>query len=188
VPLIMLFSGARPGEIAQLAVSDVRQLHGQWIFHVTTEGDDHDQGKAVKTAGSMRVVPVHSELIRLGFVDYHQRRQKQGGMQLFPGAVRNGRGQIMTDVSREFGRYLTRIGLKQGRGLSLYSFRHGAADALRRAGHLDNDFGYLLGHVAATMTGRYGNLPQGMLDQRAALVESIAYPGVDLTHLIDRSV
>lgn len=41
----------------------------------------------------------------------------------------------MADFSREFGKYLTRIGLKEGWGLSLYSFRHGAADALRRAGY-----------------------------------------------------
>lgn len=136
VPLIMLFSGARPGEIGQLAVNDVRQQHGHWIMHITTEGDDTEEGKSVKTPGSMRVVPVHPELIRLGFIRYHEGRVKEGGAALFPGAVRNQRGQMMSDVSREFGKYLTRIGLKVGRGLSMYSFRHGAVDALRRGGFL----------------------------------------------------
>nr|WP_243700345.1 site-specific integrase [Paracoccus versutus] len=183
VPLIMLFSGARPGEIGQLAVSDVRQEHGHWIMHITTEGEATGEGKSVKTEGSMRVVPVHPELIRLGFIRYHEKRVKQGGAALFPDAVRNERGQMMADVSREFGRYLTRIGLKQGRGLSLYSFRHGAADALRRAGYLDNQFGFILGHTEATMTGRYGIMPQGMLQQRVELVQAIAYPELDLSHL-----
>lgn len=186
VPLIMLYSGARPGEIGQLAVNDVRQEHGHWIMHITTEGSDETgEGKSVKTAGSMRVVPVHPELIRLGFIRYHEKRVKQGGAALFPDAVRNERGQMMADVSREFGRYLTRIGLKQGRGLSLYSFRHGAADALRRAGYLDNQFGFILGHTEASMTGRYGIMPQGMLEQRVELVRSIAYPGLDLSHLFN---
>lgn len=183
VPLIMLFSGARPGEIGQLAVTDVRQEHGHWIMHITTEGDETEEGKSVKTAGSMRVVPVHPELIRLGFIRYHEKRVKEGGAALFPGAVRNARGQMMADESRAFGRYLTKIGLKQGRGLSLYSFRHGATDALRRAGFLDQQFGFILGHTEPTMTGKYGIMPQGMLLQRVELVNAIAYPGLTLDHL-----
>jgi len=183
VPLIMLFSGARPGEIGQLAVNDVRQEHGHWIMHITTEGDETDEGKSVKTEGSMRVVPVHPELIRLGFIRYHAKRVTEDGTQLFPGAVRNSRGQMMADVSREFGRYLEKIGLKQGRGLSLYSFRHGAADALRRAGYLDNQFGFILGHAEPSMTGRYGIMPQGMLEERVKLVNAIAYGDLNLDHL-----
>lgn len=180
VPLIMLFSGARPAEIAQLAVSDVRQEHGHWIFHITEEGDGD---KSVKTAGSMRVVPVHKELIRLGFLDYHAGMKKAGQSRLFPLAERNSRGQMIADFSREFGRYLTRLGMKNGRGLSLYSFRHGAADALRRAGHLDENFGFILGHTKASTTGIYGIIPQGILAQRIELVNSIDYPGLDLKHL-----
>lgn len=127
---------------------------------------------------------MHPELIRLGFLRYHASRVKEGGASLFPGAVRNGRGQIMSDLSREFGRYMIKIGLKQGKGLSLYSFRHGAADALRRAGFLDQEFGFILGHTEASMTGKYGILPQGMLKQRVKLVKAIAYPGLKLDHLI----
>ncbi|WP_420002902.1 DUF6538 domain-containing protein [Arenibacterium sp. LLYu02] len=183
VPLIMLFSGARNGEIGQLATSDVRQLHDKWIFHITEDGEQTEQGKSVKTAGSARVLPIHPELIELGFLDYHAERVAAGDKQLFPGVTRNARGQIMADFSREFGKYLTRIGLKDGRGLSLYSFRHGVADALRRAGYLDNQFGFILGHTEASMTGRYGQMPQGMLDQRVSLINAIEYPGLNLDHL-----
>lgn len=186
VPLIMLFSGARPGEIGQLAVSDVRKEHGIWIMHITTEGEAHGEGKSVKTAGSMRVIPIHPELVRLGFLQYQAKRASNVDKQLFPGAKRNERGQMMADYSREFGKYLTRVGLKQGRGLSLYSFRHGAADALRRAGYLDNQFGFILGHTEGSMTGRYGILPQGMLEQRVNLVSAIAYPGLELDHLVPK--
>ncbi|EHH03346.1 phage integrase [Agrobacterium tumefaciens CCNWGS0286] len=180
VPLIMLYSGARPAEIAQLAIDDVREEHGYWIMHITTEGDGD---KSVKTAGSMRVVPVHKELIKLGFLDYHAGMKKAGQSRLFPLAERNSRGQMIADFSREFGRYLIRIGMKNGRGLSLYSFRHGVADALRRAGYLDEQFGFILGHTKASTTGIYGILPQGVLEQRVELVNAIAYPLLDLAHL-----
>ncbi|KAB0679513.1 DUF6538 domain-containing protein [Aureimonas leprariae] len=180
VPLIMLFSGARPGEIAQLALADVREQHGHWILHITTEGDGDKQ---VKTSGSMRVVPIHSELIRLGLLDHHARMKAEGHDRLFPEAKRNSRGQMIAEFSKSFGPYLTKLGLKDGRGFSAYSFRHGAADALRRAGFLDEQFGFILGHTKATMTGRYGMLPEGMLKQRVELVEAIAYPGLTLDHL-----
>lgn len=186
VPLVMLFSGARPGEIGQLAVSDVRKEHGIWIMHITTEGEAHGEGKSVKTAGSMRVIPIHPELMLLGFLQYQAERASNGDKQLFPGAKRNERGQMMADFSREFGKYLTRVGLKQGRGLSLYSFRHGAADALRRGGYLDSEFGFILGHTEGSMTGRYGNTPQGMLEQRVKLINAIAYPGLELDQLVSK--
>lgn len=182
IPLVMLFSGARPGEIAQLAVADVRQEQGHWIMHITEEGGGD---KSVKTKGSMRVVPIHPELARFGFLKYHAAMKEAGNIRLFPHAKRNQRGQMVADFSRDFGRYLTRIKVKSGRGVSLYSFRHGAADALRRAGHLDEQFGFILGHTSHTMTGRYGVLPQGMLQQRVELVNSIAYPGLKIDHLHD---
>ncbi|WP_412033142.1 DUF6538 domain-containing protein [Nitratireductor aquimarinus] len=181
VPLVMLFSGARPAEIAQLAVADVRQEHGHWVFDITEEGEGD---KSVKTVGSARIVPVHPELIRLGFVKYRDGMDAAGHSRLFPEAKRNDRGQMIAELSREFGRYLTRIKMKTGRGLSLYSFRHGAADALRRAGYLNDQFGFILGHTPGSkVTGGYGILPQGMLEQRVELVNSIAYPGLMIDHL-----
>lgn len=181
VPLIMLFSGARPGEIGQLNLSDFRQQDGRWIMHITTEGDGE---KRTKTKGSMRVVPIHPKLIELGLIKYHEAQAEAGETELFPNAIRNARGQMMADFSREFSRYLTRIRLKQGRGISLYSFRHGAADALRRAGYLDEQFGMILGHTQGTTTGRYGILAHGILRQRAELIDAIDYPGLDLSHLL----
>ncbi|MCR6673114.1 DUF6538 domain-containing protein [Devosia ginsengisoli] len=65
LPHVMMYSGARPGEIAQLLVDDVRQMHGVWVMHLTDEGDEE---KSLKTKGSFRVVPVHSKLVEMGFI------------------------------------------------------------------------------------------------------------------------
>jgi hypothetical protein len=62
---------------------------------------------------------------------------------LTKGALRDRhyRGQMVADFSRDLGRHLTRLGIKDGRGLLLYSFRHGFIDALRRAEYLDEQIG-----------------------------------------------
>ncbi|WP_284323537.1 hypothetical protein [Cypionkella aquatica] len=49
---------------------------------------------------------------------------------------------------------------------------------------MDNQFGFILGHTEQSMTGRYGIMPQGMLEQRVELVNAIAYPGLFLDHLV----
>jgi len=90
---------------------------------------------------------------------------------------------MMADFSRMFSRYLSGLGIKKGRGYSQYSFRHGAADALRRAGYLDHEFTFLMGHGDTSMTGRYGMIPQGLLEKRIELINAIAYPGLDIDHL-----
>lgn len=189
VPLIMLFSGARPAEIAQLAVTDVRQDRENWIMDITETTDDEEDIKSVKTDGSRRMVPIHQELVKLGFLDYLAETTKAGHARLFPLAVRNSRGQMIADFSREFGRYLDKIDLKKGRGTCLYSFRHGAFDALRRAGYLDEQFNFIFGHVSGNRVTRgYGVLTQGVLEQRVRLVNAISYPGLELNHLKARLV
>jgi len=41
----------------------------------------------------------------------------------------------------------------------------------------------LLGHTKATTSGRYGIMPQGILADRVKMIESIEFPGLDLSAL-----
>nr|WP_162245456.1 site-specific integrase [Methylobacterium sp. Leaf466] len=177
LPLLALFTGARLGELAQLLASDVRQDRGRWIIHVTTEGDP---SKVIKTKGSMRVIPVHPTLERLGFLSLHA---ECTGSRLFPEIKPDTRGSLAGHYSRWYARYLKRIGVKDDGSVNFHSFRHGMADALRRAGYRDEEFGFLLGHTQATTTGRYGLLAEGDLAQRCLMIEAVKFPGLDLAHL-----
>lgn len=181
LPLIALFSGMRLGEIAQLLVEDVREMHGIWIMHVTTDGDDQ---KRLKTVGSERIVPVHSELIGLGFLAYYSARKKAGSKRLFPEIKPDSRGFMSGAPSKFLNAYLDRIGVKT-KTLAMHSFRHLFADRLRAAGYLDGDFGFILGHGDRLVrtTGRYGALPQGTVEHRKKLVEAVAFTGLDLKAL-----
>ncbi len=174
LPWLALYSGARLGELAQLLVNDVRQEHGHWILHVTTEGS---LSKRTKTGGSQRIVPVHSRLIQLGFDRYHARAGALGAKQLFD-VKPDARGYFSGEPSKFFGNYLRDIGVKAGRDLNFHSFRHTAADAFRKAGFADEEFAPLLGHTKATMTGKYGIVKPMVLAQRVAMIEAIEYPNL----------
>lgn len=183
-PLVMLFSGARPGELAQMLVEDVRLAHGRWIMHITTE---NDEDKSLKTDNSHRVVPVHPELERLGFLDHVKKMRKAGERKVFPDAKQNKRGQWGVDFSSSFSDLLTDVGVKTKTGpskrLTLYSFRHSVSDALRLAGFDDAEFAPLYGHSKATTTARYGHEQPRTIEQRAKMIDAIAYEGLDLSHL-----
>lgn len=174
LPHLMMWSGARPGELAQLLVDDVQEMHGVWVMHITDEGDDE---KSVKNHGSVRVVPVHSKLIELGFIKHVEAMRAAGVRRVFPEAERNDRGQIAGAFEKKFGLYLIKLGMKEGRGLSLYSFRHGWADAMRRAGYMNDEFSFLMGHQTGdgSQTEHYGQLPQGTLKKRVELIEAASY-------------
>jgi integrase len=176
LPLISLYSGARLGEIAQLLTADVRGIHGVWVFHVTQEGSDQ---KSTKTPGSQRVVPMHPKLIELGFLDYLKAMQAAKSVQLFPELVPDTRGFISGRSSSFFNDYFRRIGVKKDRSVNFHSFRHGMADAFRRAGYLDEQFGLLLGHAKHTTTGQYGIIPQGVLADRVTMIEAVQFPELD---------
>lgn len=66
IPLLALWTGARLEEIGQLLIADIQEESGIQYLHITNDGGD----KNVKTTSSRRKVPIHSELVRYGFMEY----------------------------------------------------------------------------------------------------------------------
>lgn len=66
IPLLGLYTGSRIGELAQLQVADVGNIGGISVLTITDDGD----GQTVKTEAGIRKVPIHSELVRLGFLEF----------------------------------------------------------------------------------------------------------------------
>lgn len=177
IPWVMLYSGARPAEVAQLQVEDVRQEQGVWIMDIN---DDGESDKRTKTAGSRRVVPIHSALIALSFLKHVERQRAAGQAQVFPEIEIPKEGQIAAQFSREFNRYLAKVGVKTGKDIVTYSLRHTFIDRARAAGFLDEVIAIVVGHETAnskkTMTSGYGVEKQGTLKLRRDIVESVSYP------------
>ncbi|MDC9823970.1 tyrosine-type recombinase/integrase [Devosia sp. ZB163] len=180
IPWIMLYSGARPGEIAQLYVDDIRLERNIWVMQIV---DEEGTGKRVKRGSSRRVVPIHSRLIAMGFLVHVERQRAAGKAQVFPEVEIPKEGQIAAQFSREFNRYLANVGVKKDRRIVAYSLRHTFIDEARKAEHLDDAIAIIVGHETGnskkTMTSGYGAEQHGTLEWRQRLVESVRYPSLE---------
>ena len=129
VPLIALFTGARLGEICQLHLSDIRQEEGTWVFDINDDiyvSDNTQLIKRIKTKkASKRVVPIKTDLIKLGILEYIELLSESNQALLFPAEKRNSSGKFDA-ISKRFNYKLNEIkqplDVKQRK--SFHSFRH----------------------------------------------------------------
>jgi integrase len=164
VPLLLLFTGARPGEIAQLLVSDVVSEGNHWFIDITTEGEAHPEKgpKTLKTKrGGARRVAVHPELMRLGFIKYVQHLQASGERALFPGLKQKGKKDLIAGFSEGWSKYLKDQGaFPKGDGRrGLREFRQNWATAAIKSGLHREVREYLMGHSPSGKTAhdQYGD-------------------------------
>jgi integrase len=131
---------------------------------------------ALKNKASERLVPVHSELVRVGLLRY-AKAVKDGA--LFPGLTRRkSKGKVGARLGELFRKRLQTLGLKRER-LCFHSFRHNVAHALESAGVSQTDAARVLGHAVSGMSyGVYSTGPG--LKRLAAVVEEIRYEGLKL--------
>jgi integrase len=132
LPLLTMFNGARQAELAGLTVADVQQepVTSTPLLYITAQAS---RGKKLKTKSSRRVVPIHAQLVRLGFLKFVEDVRKRDGEKafLFPLlAVDKGRAGVKA-YSKWFGRYLRAQGVIDTAKV-FHSFRHGFKDALRQ--------------------------------------------------------
>ena len=176
-PLIALFHGLRRGEIAQLDVADVTTVEAVPVILVRPGGR-----KRLKTINARRMVPVHPELVRTGFLRYVNQRRKSGEEKLFCGQIIDGRGQWGDAFSDWFSRLIKEQKI-EGRKLGLHSFRHNWQDRAREAGlHGTAIAQELAGRSkGGDSSNNYGSGSSTSL--LAEAVEKVQYPDLDLSHL-----
>jgi integrase len=184
IPLLALFHGLRMGEACQLLVSDIKEIHGITTIAVQLDEDDNvaekDQ-KKLKTESSVRDIPLHPELVNMGFIAYLEKMRIQGETQLFPELTTAASGYKSDNFSKWFGNFLTKAGAKQPR-TTFHSFRHNLRDALRRAG-IGHDLVLLLGGwTSGGVDESYGHSPE-LITSMAEAIAKIQYPDLDLIHL-----
>ncbi len=185
IPLVGLFTGMRQGEIAQLRTDDVRLFQGVLCIFIAADGDDVDEAdrKRVKTEAGERYVPVHPELLRIGFAQHVEQMRKAGAERLFPDIVRGADGYF-SPLSKWFSRFLADAGVKRQRN-AFHSFRHTFRDAMREASVPLEAVVALGGWEGGGTQGDYGT---GLLTAPKLRdhILSIRYDGLDLSHLVDR--
>lgn len=192
MPLLLLWTGVRPEEAAQLLVSDFEQdaERGHWLMTVTDEGEHPVKGKrSLKTERhgptGRRTFVVPAALQELGLIRYVERLRAQGELALFPLLTLKNkkRGHLYPSVAEWWGEYIRSHGVElQGRGRRPYrDFRQTWATAAREAGIPEEAMSYLMGHSnkRGPQTRSYGKN-----DAHGWRMADVAYPKLDFSRLL----
>ena len=182
LPILGYYTGCRLGELVQLAIEDVVLNDIYPHLSINEKALIGDETKSVKNIAGFRKVPLHPDLISLGFMEFVAKRAKQDkpNVRLFSEIPFGVDGQASTEYSKIFGRLMDKVGLKDPQ-LVFHSWRHGVEDALRDAGCQPYVIDRIIGHADATMGGKYGKgVSLGVL---AAAVASMKLP-VRLTEFL----
>ncbi len=133
MPLMALFLGLRANEICQLRVEDVAQTRsGTWFIDVTSSEEDEE--KRLKTETVKRKVPVHPQLLAMGFIDFvGERASNHRAGRLFPTLKPDKYGYFSKFSLRKFREKYIPEAIILERRQSFHSLRHNFRDGLRRA-------------------------------------------------------
>lgn len=147
--LIAMHSGARLNEICQLEIADIVQKDGIWAFEFTSEGDDH---KRLKSKAARRTVPMHSQLIVLGLIEYRQQLEARGQKRLFPDYTYTEKHGYGDKLSKWFNRTFTKgLGIKSDAHV-FHGLRHTFATRLGQADVPTERIQFLIGHEREGVT------------------------------------
>ena len=165
IPLITLFSGMRLEEICQLRTDDIREENGICFFDINDRPP-----RQLKNKNAVRKVPIHSELIRMGFLTYVKRLGK-GSQPVFPALKPGGADdKLGHGFTKWFTRYRQDIGVYR-KNLDFHSLRHNATTFMHQADVSTPVIDHLTGHSTPGETARYTK--GSSLQQLKAAVETI---------------
>ena len=169
LPLLGLYTGARINELCQLMISDIKTSEGIHYFDINDEGE-----KKIKTDSARRRIPIHSHLIKLGFITFVQDSKEKGHDRVFNSIVpgEEGYGQA---PSKWFGRLKSKLDLDLPEKKTFHSLRHNLSDALNSTAVPEHIAASILGHLHSKISyGIYGS--EANLKQLAEAIELVHYP------------
>lgn len=133
------YHGLRLEEVSQMRVADVVTEEGILCVKVT----DEDELQKVKNENTFRTIPVHLDIVKLGFGDFVARRCEAGGVLLFMTAERwsgalseiamDGEGRYGSFYGSRFSYVLEKLQIT-GHRAGFHSFRNAWTDLARNAG------------------------------------------------------
>jgi integrase len=189
MPLLCLFMGLRPNEVCQLHKGDVRAtakgVHYVDVVVSTDDGDPATQShKTLKTATSRRRVPIHPELLAIGFIDFVA--AKQGSGTLLFSVKPDKYGNHARYALKRFATVFLPEAIEMKPRQAFYSFRHAFRDALRRSKAppeiLRAFGGWSEGKVVSDDYGdKYD--PDLTLDH----MKLVGFPGLNLSHIYTKA-
>jgi integrase len=154
LPLLGLYTGARMNELCQLYLDDVVQIDGIDCLHIRAGRPD----QSLKNANSERLIPIHSQLLKLGFLEFVNSQRVIGCERLFQELTYHNCHHYTHAPSRWFANVRAKAGFKNSiEKKDFHSLRHTVADHLKQLDASESLIAGLLGHQSGGITfGRYG--------------------------------
>ena len=146
IPLLGLYTGARLSELAQLKANDIKVFEGLPTISISNLGVNQQ----LKTSASIRTIPIHSELIRLGFIEYTSNIKAKEMESLWP-KLSQRKNKPGGYFSNWFGEYRASIGLLGYP--DFHCFRHTVRSQLGEAEVPEHVIDSILGHEIKGSTG-----------------------------------
>ncbi|MDR3463689.1 MAG: site-specific integrase [Beijerinckiaceae bacterium] len=183
VPLIALFSGLRANEICQLDEDDVAIIADCDVLRIRASTE---RKKTLKTKAAARIMPIHPELKRLGFLTYVHSIRQNGppGGRLFPELTVASTGYASDNFSKWFANFMDHIGIVDPKK-NFHSFRHTFRDAFRLVPDVPPERVRMLGGwTLAGSDARYGGSAIVTARMLSEEIGKIGYPGLNLDGLL----
>jgi integrase len=163
-PLLNRYAGLRLEEAAQLRLEDITTVEGVPLIHVR-EGP----GQHVKSATSIRVVPIHPELERLGLMRLAAQLCAANETWLFPNLDKGTDGTFSSIWTKRFHRWRVREGIYHPKK-DIHSLRSDFYQSLKKGGVDYAARQVLMGHAINDVSEEcYGRREYG-LDQLYAFI------------------
>lgn len=171
VLLLVWYTGARREEICKLKVEDIfgNVLVPYIYFRPSSTG-------GLKTTSSKRKLPIHSELLRLGLLEYVRAMHDEGESLLFPELYPSGgTKRVVGDVFYKiWWIYIRPFVPDLKRGQAMHSARHSVSDALKQAGVDLESRNDVLGHSQKKLGDGAATYPEPVaLGRMKGMVEEI---------------
>jgi len=171
--LLGIFSGMRTNEMCQLRLIDIKKQNNIWFIFI----EDSEETK-VKTENAIRKVPLHPQLIDLGFVDYVTTQKKSKRGRLF-WELSEDRDGFASHVSRHYNqRFLPAVGVWKKYTKVLYCTRHTFINKLYSEKVDENVIKTLVGHEKEFTMKHYGGdpfTPERLLEE----ISRVSYSGIN---------
>lgn len=169
LPLLMVYTGARREELAQLLVGDVCQdvEANCWFIDICP-----GVGKTLKTHSSRRKIPLHPDLIALGFADYCNSQPADG--RLFPKLKPHPVDGYGHAIGKTWEKYLRMEVQLVSKASPSHGFRHAFKTLCRDVGIETALTDWLVGHAAPNVGATYGTYPMRRLFEEVKKFPSIA--------------
>ncbi len=181
VPLLCLFHGLRANEACQLFTSDIVQIDGVWCLNIEAGEDKQGNTKRLKNSSSKRVLPIHDELMRIGFLEYAQDKKTRRRKLLFGGLTVGKDGDKAQAVCKWFAHHRLKINREpiQRGGKAMHSLRHSFKDSLMNHG-VGVEEREALGGWSSKGSSEKGYGKGFSIAKRKEAIDKVSYEGLDL--------